>query len=226
MTFTPSTIYTGCLLRIPQVLTSGTSYSKPTGCRGLLVELLGGGGGGGSAATAAVSAAAAGGGAAGSYARKFFDVSTDAGPFTYAIGGGGAGGNVANGDNGGNTTFLVGATTVTATGGLGGTREASAGTGVKDVTGGASTIATNGDLNCAGEPGGFSRRSSGTIATSGRGGSSAYGDGGQPRISTSGTGDAGSGFGSGGAGALVLNGAAAQIGGAGAGGFIIVWEFS
>jgi hypothetical protein len=76
----------GQLLRAPQVLTSGTTYTAPANCTSIYVEAIGGGGGGGGTYNPG---AGAGGGASG-YCAKYFTV-VAAVSYTYAIGAGGAG---------------------------------------------------------------------------------------------------------------------------------------
>lgn len=121
---------TGALLRAPQILTSGTSYTTPANCTAIYVEAVGGGGGGSGITTVGGTGGGGGGGVV-----KYFAV-TPSTAYTYAIGAAGSAGS-----SGGNTTFTVGATTITAGGGGG----ASGGTG---GTGG---TATNGDLNIPGQ---------------------------------------------------------------------------
>jgi hypothetical protein len=107
----------GQLLRAPQVLTSGVSYTAPANCTSIYVEAIGGGGGGGGTN----GTGGGGGGGAGGYCAKYFTV-VAAVSYTYAIGAGGAGGptGIGSGSAGGNTTFTVGGTTITAGGGAGG----------------------------------------------------------------------------------------------------------
>ena len=169
---TVSASASGGLIRAPQVLTSGTSYTTPAGCTAIIVEAVGGGGGAGSSSTAIVS-----GGGGGAYVKKYFTVTAST-PYTYAIGAGGAGraAGAGAGAAGGSSTFTVGATTVTAGGGNNGENSSIT------VTGGS---ATNGDLNVVGG------RSIGTGTGISFGGSSMYGVGGPP-------GSAGTGFGAGG----------------------------
>lgn len=127
----------GQLLRAPQILTSGTSYTTPADCTKIYVECVGGGGGG---AYPNAGVNAGGGGGSGGFVAKFFTV-TAATSYTYAIGAGGTGGTSGSSDGtaGGSTTFTVAAVTITASGGGGGIR-----TSGLQGTGGA---ATNGDIN-------------------------------------------------------------------------------
>ena len=147
LTNLPVPASTGRLLRAPQILTSGTSYTTPAGCTAIYVEMVGGGGGGGNPG---VTPGYAGSGAGAAYAAKYFSVTANT-AYTYAIGAGGTGagpanGSTGNGGGGGNTTFTVGGVTVTAGGG-GGSTDSQA------TTGGAGGTATNGDINIPGSPG-------------------------------------------------------------------------
>jgi hypothetical protein len=187
----------GTLLRAPQYLTTGTSYTTPAGCTAIYVELVGAGAGAGSA-TGGGSPTAGGGGGGGAYAAKYFLVSAST-AYAYAIGNGGTAGTLGgNGGNGGNTTLTVGAVTVTAGGGTGGQGGGGSGSG---------GTATNGDLNIPGSPGNILAYSGGgnfffppnyTTGTSG----SFYGQGGSGRAS--GTNPVGAGY----------------------QGFIRIWEYS
>jgi hypothetical protein len=215
---------TGRLLRAPQVLISGTSYTAPAGCSGIIVELWAAGGGGGGASFVSPNMGFGGGGAAGSYSRKYFTVVAGT-AYTYAIGTGGtAGANTGGtGGTGGDTTFAVGATTVTAKGGLGGVGQAGAAT-LAVVPGGAGVVGTNGDFNGRGAPGDNGTRLSGVLGGSGGGGNTVWGGAGGGGI-TNGAGAAGlANSGGGGAGAAAVS--ASQLGGVGGSGLIVVTELS
>ena len=208
------------------VLTSGTSFTTGSLTNKIFIRVQAGGGAGGGGATAAVSASAGGGGSAGGYAEKTFTVAPST-AYTYAIGAAGAAGAAGANDGlvGGNSTFAVGATTVTAFGGLGGIGMAAT-TTVTSVLGGASpAISTNGDVNTGGEPGDPGIAFTGLLANSGAGGSSIFGSGGNGRI-TAGTGAIGVGNGAGGSGGVVLNGSSAVAGGVGLAGIIVVDEYA
>lgn len=140
---------TGRLLRAPQTLTSGTSYTTPAGCSAILVQIVGGGGGCG------YGTGVGGAGGTGGYAEKYFSVSPST-AYTYAIGAGGVGENgpsTASGAAGGSTTITVSAVTVTAGGGGGGGTKSSSSAGV--ASGGTGGTCTNGDLNTTGNTGGY-----------------------------------------------------------------------
>lgn len=133
----------GRLLRAPQILTSGTSYTTPTGCNNILIEMVGAGGGGGGAAGA--NGASGGGGGGGPYAVKYAAVSPST-SYTIAIGSGGTAGTTTTaGGTGGTTSITIGATTYSITGGGGG---AFVNTGVTGVSGSSGT-ATNFDSTIA-----------------------------------------------------------------------------
>ena len=196
----------GQLLRAPQVLTSGVSYTAPANCTSIYVEAIGGGGGGGGTN----GAGGGGGGGAGGYCAKYFTV-VAAVSYTYAIGAGGAGGptGTGSGSAGGNTTFTVGGTTITSGGGAGGGLEAS---------GAAGGTCTNGDMNIAGGGGG----SGNTGRPGGAGGNSFFGGGAQGRFDGNGFAGTSGGGGSGGSSGTITS----QTGGAGGAGLIRIWEFS
>lgn len=141
---------TGALIRAPQILTSGTSYTTPSNCTKIYVELWGAGGSGGRGNSGS------GGGGSGAYCAKYATV-TGSTAYTIAIGSGGAAptSNSQNGNTGGSTTITIGATTYTAGGGGGGNGNAA-------DTGGSGGTATNGDINISGQQGGFSKNA-GTV---------------------------------------------------------------
>lgn len=207
---------TGALIRAPQILTSGTSYTTPSNCTKIYVEAWGGGGNGGSAMGSSAYQSAGGGGGAGAYCAKYFTV-TGSTAYTYAIGAAG-----------GNTTFTVSATTITA--GAGASSSGAPTAGVS--SGAAGGTATNGDINARGASGTTGFLATGGAnnklnAIGGAGGSSAIGGGGIASINIGGNGAGGAavGYASGGAGA-VSSDASTQNGGSGTQGVIRIWEFT
>ena len=213
----------GALLRAPQILTSGTSYTTPAGCNNIYVEVIGAGGGGGGAGTAA-SNITSGGGGGGGYAAKYFSV-TQSTAYAYAIGTAGTAGSSAggNGGTGASTTFTVGATTLTAAGGVGGIGVNTGGTVGQGGSGG---LGSSGDLNISGGSGtSGSLGSAPTASAAGTGGSAYLGGGGKGGISTSTAGTAGGNYGGGGGGSYG-NGATGVAGGAGAQGVIRITEYT
>lgn len=227
----------GALIRAPQTLTSGTSYTTPADCNTIYIELVGGGGGGGGVdATGSSSAQKGGGGGGGAFATKYFSV-TPSTSYTYAIGAGGTGGIATGGSNpsamngvaGGNTTFTVSAVTVTAGGGGAGGGSADSSEGAAGTAG----AATNGDFSVPGQPGG----TGGTFGTAnafaqlnplGAGGSSMFGWGLNyvAAAANDSNGLNGTGYGSGGSGGYNDGDQTGHTGGNGAQGFIRVWEYT
>jgi hypothetical protein len=182
----------------PIVKTSGTSYTTPAGCKTIRVTVVGGGGNGGTSYND--SSLGGGGGGGGGYAQKLFTV-TGGTTYTYAVGAAG-----------GNSTFTVGATTITGNKGNNGINgTATAGTG------GAGGTGVNGDINLSGGAG--QSRSAGI---GGVGGASGRGMGAGGAASISSAGGAGALFGGGGAGGSGNSGSA---GGAGAAGVVIIEEY-
>ena len=191
----------GQLLRAPQILTSGTSYTTPADCTKIYVECVGGG----EAGFGSAGSDGGRGGSAGGFVAKFFTVTAST-SYTYAIGAGG----VSSGGNGGNTTFTVGGTTIAANGG------ATSGTAPNVDSSG---VGANGDINNRGNVG-----QAAISSTGGRGGDSFFalgGAGGGLGVAGS-AGDMGSG--GGGGGGQFIGGP--TVGGAGGAGLIRIWEYS
>ena len=204
----------GRLLRAPQLLTSGTSYTTPADCTSIYVEAVGAGGGGGGGSGSGTASQGAGGGGGGGTASKLFTV-TPSTAYTYAIGAAGsAGASGASGGAGGNTTFTVGATTATGGGGGGGLWISAGGSG------GAGGTASSGDLNIVGQGGGAAAAFN-TFSTGGIGGGSYLGGGAFGKTGGA-AGVTATGYGGGGSGGTVSGNA----GGAGFQGVIRVWEYS
>lgn len=199
----------GLLIRAPQILTSGTSYTTPSNCTKIYVECVGGGGGGG-----APGPAAGGGGGGGGYSAKYFTVTAST-AYTYSIGAGGA-----QATSGGNTTFTVGATTITGGGGGGGANGSSANDG--DGLSGNGGVGSGGDFNFTGSGGGTTSTGyqGGGYAHGAAGGSSFFGGG--ARSPNSGNGSTGGLYGGGGSG----GGYGGSTGGAGAQGVIRITEYT
>lgn len=194
---------TGALIRAPQILTSGTSYTTPSNCTAIYVEAVGGGGNGGAISS---STGYSGGGGAGGYCAKYFTV-TGSTAYTYAIG-------AATGD----TTFTVGATTITANGGASG----AAASGGSYTAGGAGGTGVNGDLNITGAKGWNAL----TGSLSGTGASSFFGAGAMGTVIGSNfAGTAATNYGAGGSGAGRST-SGSQSGGSGSQGVIRIWEYT
>lgn len=207
------------------ILTTGTSHTTGPETAKIVVRMVGGGGGGGGCTSVASAAAAAGGGGAGAYAEKTFDVAPNT-AYAYAIGAAGAGSSGAAGGNGTASSFTVGATTVTAPGGTGGPQAVAAVTLTARAGGAGGAIATNGDVNGGGAPGGYGvvLIVATPIVASGEGGSGPYGSGGLGLVAV-GNGTNGVGFGAGGGGSAT-GASAVRTGGNGTGGVIVVDEYA
>jgi hypothetical protein len=204
----------GTLIRAPQVLTSGTSYTTPSNCTRIFAEIIGGGGSG---AGSAGSVSLGGGGGAGGYVSVYLTV-TGSTAYTYAIGAGGASVTGAvDGNAGGSTTITVG-TAFTANGGgfgLVGSFNGRAGEGGSGSGTGA-TVIKGGD--------GITGMAANTGALcAGSGGASFFGGGGNGGTGSSAPSSARSGvaYGSGGGGAAISGNS-----GAGAQGVIRIWEYT
>jgi len=203
-------------------ITSSQTYTVPADVRALLVRAVGGGGAGGSANTPSGNANAGGGGAAGAYGEIF--ISSPAASYVATIGAGGAPGGVAqDGGNGGTTSFG----SVLELGGGGGGSVGSLTTAGFAGRGVPGAVITGGDFSYEGQDGFYGVRIDASMRIAGKGGSGPFGTGGRDGATAGGAtavGNAGVGYGSGGAGGLG-NTTTQTIGGAGAPGYIEVWEF-
>lgn len=212
---------------VGSTLVTSASANFTTGARtnSIRVRGVGGGGAGGGCTSVAASAAGAGGGGAGGYAEKTLAVSPGT-AYAYTCGAAGAGSSGAAGGNGGDSTFVVGGTTVTAKGGTGGP-QAVAITTLKDFLGGAGgVVGTNGDVNAPGECGqpGNTLIVATPIGLGGQGGSGPFGSGGAATI-TAGAGVAALGNGAGGGGSMT-GASAARAGGNGTAGCWLIEEYT
>lgn len=195
------------------IIESSTNYLKPPDLDYADVALSGGGGAGGG--NSGVDSASGGGGGGGGYAwRRFFDhdlaaseaVIIAAGGLGVLGGGGGTGG----------TSFFGGF--MSATGGRGGIVAAGAGAAANGGDG------IGGTINITGQGGGANSISAAAFVSSGVGGSSQLGGGGE--AFSNGDGADGSNWGGGGSGAANSNGVfSVRTGGDGASGVCIVTEF-
>lgn len=217
-----------------KVFTADGSYSKPTGLKFIIVELVGGGGaGGGAAATGAADAAISGGGGAGGYTQKKILAEDLAASESITIGLGGTGVTGTNGNNGGTTSFGA---HCSATGGTGGSSNGST-SGPRVSTGRSGGVGQNGDVNMEGGGGSPGHKIIGTGATtepvvSGSGGTAPgpWGGGGGyggavQKNSAGGDGAAGGNYGGGGGGSANGESRSAKAGANGADGIVVVWEF-
>lgn len=208
-----------------QVFTASGTWSRPTGVKSVVVEVLGAGGGGGGSNSGTLSFFSGSGGGAGGYARKWIDV-TNIATSTITIGAAGSGGSAGsnNGSAGTASSWVDGSNTVTGGGGspgLGSSRDFQPG-----GTGGS---ASGGDFNVVGNGGGWSWVNTSTFTVSGSGGGSVFG-GGAPGTVFDGAGTnqaagVAGGFGAGGSGATTTRSTTNEPGGNGGGGLILVREF-
>lgn len=203
-----------------QFLTSGTTYTVPSGCRAIEVICIGGGGGGGG--TGALTAIGLSGGG-GAMVYKFIDDPEAA--YTYAIGAGGSGGATNSaGADGGDTTFTGSSVALSAGGGDGGAAGPPT-SGTLITIGEAGGTASGGDVNIDGAYSGNAATVSGDAISIPLSGASPLGGGAVMAANTSANGTPGGAPGAGGSGGISVGGSGARIGGAGAAGLIIVKEF-
>jgi hypothetical protein len=212
----------GLWLKTTVVLNGTTSFTTQASTATIHARLLAGGGaGGGSPATTGENGS---GGSSGGYAEWAVAVAGNT-AYTCAVGAGGTGVSAAAGNAGGNTTLTVGGTTCTANGGLGG----NVGVATNAVVGAASpAVSTGGTFNSGGSIGMNSVFGSTVSSCGGNGGSSVLGGGGGlGRVASQAQGVGGAatvGYGGGGGGSLTSG--AAQTGGAGANGVLIIDEYT
>lgn len=220
----------GRLIGIQRFVANGT-YTPTPGTTSIDVFVMGGGGGGGSNAStpSAGFSAAAQGGNAGASARGRYTSGFSG--LAVTVGAGGAGGPPsAPGTNGspGGATSLGGL--ISAQGGGGG--NAGTARNVFPTAGTVNSTANTGSggnvFNASGEFGGYGILYSAINISSGQGASTSLGGGGAAVTSNAGTqpGQPATGFGAGGGGACSITGAASSVGGVGAGGIVIIMEYS
>lgn len=194
--------------------TSGT-WTKPAGITNVIVWIIGGGGGGGGAdGVGAGNESDAGGGGAGGVSMTFVDVTLTASE-SVTIGAGGLGGTVgiSDGSPGGTSSF---GSIISATGGGGGINGIST-TAESIAAGGSGGSGASGIINLNGGNGGTGRVVKGELTFNGSGGNNIF-------SSTSyGSGKIGEKFGGGGSGAV--SSSVNAVGGTGASGACIVYEY-
>lgn len=225
------TAATGRLINV-QVFTSSGTYTPTAGTNSVIVHAVGGGGGGGGCAAnpASQSSGGQGGGAgafgAGRYTSGFSGVTVTVGVAGTAGTAGGTSG-VNDGGNGGTTSF---GSLLSVSGGAGGKSGASLTlVAIGQSTTNNTAIITGANLfSYPGDDGScaiLARTAGVSGGISGRGASSAYGKG-AGAISNQGDGLNASGRGAGGSGGISYASAAAQSGGAGTAGIVIIWEYA
>lgn len=220
-----TTMATGRLLAVQRFTANGT-YTPTPGATMAIVEAVGGGGaGGGVGATGVGFAASGGGGGAGAYGKLFVASGLASQTVTIAAA---VAGSTGNGANGNTTSFGA---LLSCAGGGGGTSGVGANTASITSSGGVGGAAPSGTLvvSLAGEAGTPGYNLSATSSYSGRGGASTLGQSGNG-VGVNATivlsGNTATGFGSGGGGAVAINSGVAALGGNGAPGIIIVWEYA
>lgn len=227
----------GRLIAVTQLTGTGTftpatlpSVVPTRSAQLFVVEMVGGGGGGGgAAATGGTEASAGGGGASGTYIRFSCGFSYVNG-VSYSVGAGGGGGTGTGGGSTGGATTFGAATAPAGLGGSGGTLAggvsimiAQGTVGVAPTAPGANVlVASRGSLGLYGVV--LASAAGPSAQQGGLGGSSHFGGGGQN--TGTGNGSAGSGPGSGGSGGANAPSGAERVGGAGAAGTIIVYQYA
>jgi hypothetical protein len=212
---------TGRLINVQYITSTGT-YTPTAGTRIVEVELVGGGGaGGGTPIPGAGNVSAGAGGGGGGYARKL--ITSGFSGVTVTIGAGGTGALGAAGGNGGNTSFGA---IFSATGGTGGSVGPIAVATAQPVPNGIGVggSGVGGDINAAGGLGMYSFLSA--QPTSGKGGSTQFGEGARYQGATNNGIAGGANSGTGGSGSAATAGAPAATGGSGGTGLCVVREYS
>lgn len=220
-----------------KIFTSSGTYTPSSDAKFIVAELQGGGGGGGGvgtrAASGSMSIGASGGG--GGYGK--FLITSLASSYAITVGAGGSAGAASSstnttttGSKGGNTTL---GTVATATGGDGAASGVATAPGLTMVAGRSAGGTASGTGLIQTILGGNSKYGftlTSSAGSSGAGGKSYYGDGGQEALSqldnTPQSGSAGNGYGSGGSGAISSGTGAGAAGGKGADGLVVIWEYA
>jgi hypothetical protein len=212
-----------------QVFTgNGTyTYTPTAGMLYCIIEVVGaGGGGGGCAASGASTSSAGGGGGGGGYSLGVFSASSIGASKTVTVGKGGAGGSAGNnaGSTGGTSSVGV---LLSATGGGGGSGNSASATNF--VAGAAGGSGSSGSVNLNGQAGGIGWNSvSASVSIAGFGGGTQKGNSTQSATTVVAGVQAGPGgqiYGGGGGGGCNGISAAAQAGGSGADGIVIITEY-
>ncbi len=206
-----------------QVFTASGTWTRPAGIKKIIVECIAGGGGGGATTTnASNESSCAGGGGGGGYAREL--LTSLASSETVTVGGGGNGGAVGGNAGVAGVSSSFGSL-LSATAGAGGAGSVNS-TGSVFNAGGAGGAGADGTFNLQGDDGGNGVVIAAIRTASGFGGSTHLSAIQAASVAVSGTGVAGKNYGGGGSGASAGNSAGSQVGGNGAGGIVIVWEYS
>lgn len=211
-----------------QTFSADGTWTKPSGCKAVLVKVIGaGGGGGGADGGGGTGASAGGGGGGGGYSEKFITVGLGA-TETVTVGTGGTAGTASGGGTGGTgSTSSFGAhCSATGANGSGGDAAPSTSDARSQTTGGTGGTGSGGAINATGQTG-FVGITFGVVALalSGGGGMAAVMSGKPGQTSGGNTaGDSGS-FGAGGAGGSVEASTTDRAGGTGGDGRVFVYEY-
>ena len=231
--------FAGRLINIQSFTASGTYTPNANALQSIVYVQGGGGGGGGSDSDATSESAVGAGGNGGGYIQSgLIDVSAGGYSSTITVGAGGAGGSNTVGADGADSIYNDGTISLTAKGGGGADRFENivSPNAIVSADTAANTVSNHTPvLNIGTNPGGagISMESSGgdNRASGGAGGGSFFGYGGRGGSSASTSVHAGTngvGHGSGGGGAAMQNAISggAYPGGDGAGGIIIIYEYT
>ena len=208
------------------VFTATGTWTKPTGLKFIIVEVVGGGGGGGGIDGDKFDTANSGGGGGGGYTLKKILASSLGSTETVTIGAGGAGGTGNFGGTAGGTSSF--GSHCSATGGSQGSGDGPSNQVPRPgIECGAGGVGTGGDINLAGQkgPNGFNLQLTASGNVSGGGGGSMYGVGGPQVTQNNTTGNNGIGYGGGGSGTIGYNDNNDYTGGDGTDGVVIVYEY-
>jgi hypothetical protein len=210
----------GRLLAIQKFPSSGT-YTKTAGAnKAVVIVQAGGGAGGGALVTTSGNVSIGGHGASGSWG--ILENWTIVSPQTVTIGAGGTGGTGSGGAGGATTFGAVVSTSGGSGGGVTGATPVATSTTASGGQGGA--VATGGDINVTGQSAGNPLLLNSVLYT-GPGGAASYFGGGARGLNVAGAGNAAVSPGSGGGGAVTIA-SAAQNGGNGAAGYVLIFEYS
>lgn len=201
--------------------TGASTFTPAPGALSYIAEAVGGGGGsGGTSATGASQWSLTGGGSGGVYGRRL-DV-IPASPQAVTVGSGGVAGGIGTNGGSGSATSLSSLLSV----GGGSGSASNAATSGNSVYGGSTTTLAASGANIFSSNGGYGTYGiSLNLFISGTGGSSYFGPGGPPVLSTN-PGQSGISPGSGAGGACTTPSSAGQVGGKGADGLLVIYEYA
>lgn len=236
-TLDPAVISTGLLLSAGVVTanvrpanyvvctaTTTQTYVVPTGCKALVIQVVGAGAGGGGCSGSATQSGAGAGGGSGGYAVKYVTATATAYNYNCGIKGPGGTAGANDGTAGTQSVFGHAGIAVTAKGGAGGVGSGTGITASYAPGGGGAAISTGGDINESGQSGLWGWTLSATQATGGPGANSVLGGGGN-RTDGNVDGTAAPSHGAGGSGGSVRQVNTARAGGNGGDGLIMIQEF-